>query len=494
MKRLLFDALCTSAIANEAQAFVGVLVGSVGAPGRAAVALVMRCEATRGLFVLSAAPEYPCAFVLRDRIALADSEFADRLKRHLKGRELTAVRQVGFDRTLELTFDDGALRLYALLFGTHANLVLGSADGKIIAVLRKSATFQPGSQLVLEPPKLASLEEALERHNASGSRTLALSLDQHGAQAIRDAVTQPKGFVHSDGAYPLPLQPSAEQRESFSNAVAEVFFAVEHERTEKERKQAITRIEREIEAKERALRQVEVALDIGNRARELQVQAELLLAYQHQVPKGASEFRTTGYDGEEVVIRLNTTLTPIENAQRLFEKARRAKAGRKGLLARREALRQEIVNLRELLESPVSQAAESEAKRKPRRREEKSYEGHKIRETEGPRGFVVLWGTNAEANDYLTRRVARPNDIWLHARGATGSHVVIRTNNKPDGVPRETILFAAHIAAWNSSQKHAGLVPVAYTLAKYVRRPRRAPPGTVTLSKEKVVFVRPRRG
>jgi len=491
MKRLPFDALCTSAVVREAQALLGAQVTGVGAPGQAAIALLLRGEAMRGLFVLSAAAEYPCAFVSRERLMLGESEFSERLKRSLKGTKLTAVQQIGFDRAIELTFEPGALRLLTLLFGTHANLALASQEGKVVASLRRADALRVGAQVALEPPRLASLQEALSRRDAGGSRALALALEQHDDEAVLSAVAQASGYVHPDGVYPLPLSPEAERGESFSAAVAELFTAVERERAEKQRERAAARIEKEIEGRERALRQVEAALEVGDRARELQVRAELLLAYQHQVPEGAKEFRAVGYDGGEVVIPLDPTLTPVANAERLFAKAKRAKAGRKELLVRRDALLREIEALRERLDAPEGGELEPAPKPRPQRRDERPHEGHKIRETQDPRGYVVLWGMNAEANDYLTRRVARPNDLWLHARGATGSHVVIRTNNQPDRVPRDTILFAAHIAARNSSQKHASLVPVAYTLAKHVRRPRHAPPGTVTLSREKVLFVRP---
>lgn len=491
MKRLPFDALCTSAVVSEAQALLGALVTGVGAPGQAAIALVLRGEAARGLLVLSAATEYPCAFVSRGRLMLGQSEFSERLKRSLNGTTLTAVKQIGFDRAIEMIFEPGALRLYALLFGTHANVALASQDGKVIASLRRTDALRVGAHVDLEPPRLQSVEEALSTRDSGGSRAFALALEQHDDDAVLRAVGQPSGYVHPEGVYPLPLSSEAERRESFSDAVAELFSAVERERAEKQRERAIARIEKEIEGKERALRQVQAALEVGDRARELQVRAELLLAYQHQMAEGATEFRAVGYDGEEVVIPLDPTLTPVANAERLFAKAKRAKAGRKELLARRDALLREIEALRERLDLPDGEELEAAPKLRPQRRDERPYEGHKIRETHDPRGYAVLWGMNAEANDYLTRRVARPNDLWLHARGATGSHVVIRTNNQPDRVPRDTILFAAHIAARHSSQKHASLVPVAYTLAKYVRRPRHAPPGTVTLSREKVLFVRP---
>lgn len=491
MKRLPFDALCTAAVVIEAQPLIGGQVSGVGAAGQAAVALVLRRRRERGLLVLSASGEYPCAFVTRERLALDKSDFSEQLARHLKGKALSGIRQLGFDRAIELTFEPDLLRLYAFLFGTHANLVLASEAGKVIATLRKADAFRIGAVIKPEPPRAESLEEALKSRDSGGSAALALALQMHGEQTVLRAVAEASGYLHPEGAYPLAVSASGEPRESFSDAVAAVFTTVERERAQKQQEQAIARLKKEVEAKERALAQVEAAIQAGDRARDLQIRAELLLAYQHQVPEGATEFKAMGYDGEEVTIPLDPNLSPVENAERLFAKARRAKSGRAGLIARREELQRQIESMRQRLESMDIGEIPITSTTKRKRRRDRPYEGHKIRETQDPRGYEVLWGMNAEANDYLTRRVAKPNDLWLHARGATGSHVVIRTNNQPDRVPRDTILFAAHIAARNSSQKHASLVPVAYTLAKYVRRPRHAPPGTVTLSRERVLFVRP---
>jgi hypothetical protein len=69
----------------------------------------------------------------------------------------------------------------------------------------------------------------------------------------------------------------------------------------------------------------------------------------------------------------------------------------------------------------------------PAKRAEKDpFEGHRIRVHLSPDGYQVLVGENAEANDYLLTRVARPNDWWLHVRAGTGAHVIIRTNNQPE--------------------------------------------------------------
>jgi len=101
---------------------------------------------------------------------------------------------------------------------------------------------------------------------------------------------------------------------------------------------------------------------------------------------------------------------------------------------------------------------------------------------------TLLIGKNAENNDLLTFTYARPNDIWLHARGASGSHCVLKgaTQNHRDEINK-----AAEIAAWYSAAKHSELVPVIYTLKKYVRHSRQHSAGQVLVEREKVVLVRP---
>jgi predicted ribosome quality control (RQC) complex YloA/Tae2 family protein len=106
-------------------------------------------------------------------------------------------------------------------------------------------------------------------------------------------------------------------------------------------------------------------------------------------------------------------------------------------------------------------------------------------------GWEILHGENATSNDFLTTRVARPDDWWLHVRAAASAHVVIRTAGRPDRVPPRVLEEAARIAARHSESKHSGLVPVDYVLRKHVRKPRRAAPGRVTYQNEKTLFISP---
>jgi predicted ribosome quality control (RQC) complex YloA/Tae2 family protein len=107
-----------------------------------------------------------------------------------------------------------------------------------------------------------------------------------------------------------------------------------------------------------------------------------------------------------------------------------------------------------------------------------------------PGGWTVLVGRTDADNDRLSLHIAKPNDWWFHIRGMPGSHVVLlaRPGSDPD---RATLKRAAAIAAYHSKARTAGLVAVSCTRARYVTKPRDAPPGTVQIRKEIILKVRP---
>ena len=106
-------------------------------------------------------------------------------------------------------------------------------------------------------------------------------------------------------------------------------------------------------------------------------------------------------------------------------------------------------------------------------------------------GWAVWAGRNNQENDRLTHRMAAQNDIWFHARGYSGSHVILRREGRKDEPSRKTLEEAAAVAAYWSKGRTAGKVPVIYTPAKYVSRPRGGPPGLASVRREKTLMVRP---
>jgi predicted ribosome quality control (RQC) complex YloA/Tae2 family protein len=106
-------------------------------------------------------------------------------------------------------------------------------------------------------------------------------------------------------------------------------------------------------------------------------------------------------------------------------------------------------------------------------------------------GARILVGRNAEKNDELTLHVARPRDLWLHAKNRKGSHVVVPLA-KGAVCPPEVLAEAAHLAAHFSEAREEDLVEIQHTPRRYVRKPRKSPPGLVVVDREKVMLLRRR--
>jgi predicted ribosome quality control (RQC) complex YloA/Tae2 family protein len=106
--------------------------------------------------------------------------------------------------------------------------------------------------------------------------------------------------------------------------------------------------------------------------------------------------------------------------------------------------------------------------------------------------FEVLCGKSSENNDLLTMKHAKPEDLWFHARGASGSHVVLKVGSGKGEPSKKAIHEAASIAAFYSHAKNANTVPVEKKKKKYVRKFKGATIGAVTLQQEKVLFVTPK--
>lgn len=108
-------------------------------------------------------------------------------------------------------------------------------------------------------------------------------------------------------------------------------------------------------------------------------------------------------------------------------------------------------------------------------------------------GWVVLVGRSASDNDYLSLKVAKGRDLWLHVGGGTpGSHVVVRNETGGDP-PREIIEKAAQLAAWYSKARGAPRVEVHYCRASHVSKEKGSPAGQVRIKDFKRIKVVPSR-
>ena len=105
-------------------------------------------------------------------------------------------------------------------------------------------------------------------------------------------------------------------------------------------------------------------------------------------------------------------------------------------------------------------------------------------------GYEVIVGRTARDNDQLTFRLARPNDLWLHAGDYPGSHVIVRNSSRTE-IPHRTVIEAAQLAAKFSQASKDSKVAIHYTRRKFLSKPKGSAPGLVRMSSFKTITVAP---
>ncbi|MEN7546624.1 NFACT RNA binding domain-containing protein [Rapidithrix thailandica] len=223
--------------------------------------------------------------------------------------------------------------------------------------------------------------------------------------------------------------------------------------------------------------------------------ANILMANIHQIPPRSQEVELLDfYRNEMIKIKLKEKLSPQKNAEILYRKAKNQKIELQKL--------QENID-RKYSESEALQEHLEEIRGIENVKELRKYLKHHHLETSRTQenqfpfrrfeieGFDIWIGKNASNNDLLTQKYAYKEDLWLHARDVSGSHVVIKYQAGKK-IPDTVIEKAAAIAAYYSQRKNDSLCPVIYTPKKFVRKPKHLPPGAVIVDKEQVILVEPK--
>lgn len=244
-------------------------------------------------------------------------------------------------------------------------------------------------------------------------------------------------------------------------------------------------------------------LEEAGDADQFRVWGELLFASLHTLNKGDKEARLVNYYDEEqaeITIPLDPLLSPTDNAQRYFKRYNKYKNSLKVINEQMQKTYEEIVYMETLLQ----QLAHASLNDIEEIREElvsqgylrdRSKKGKKKKKSARPtlqvftssEGVDIYVGKNNLQNEYVTNRLASPNDTWLHTKDIPGSHVVIRSEEFGDATLEE----AAQLAAYFSQAKQSSSVPVDCTLIRYVRKPSGAKPGFVIYDHQRTLFVTP---
>lgn len=214
----------------------------------------------------------------------------------------------------------------------------------------------------------------------------------------------------------------------------------------------------------------------------------LIMANLHNITKGEERIELFNfYKNQPFTVKLKSTLTPAENAAYYYRKAKNKKIEIEQLENKLFSTQQKLDQLQQTL------LQLSEAKQM---KQLKVYTKENKKEPPFPfkrfmfEEFEIWVGKNALNNDLLTQKYAHKNDLWLHAKDVSGSHVVIK-HKAGKIISNGLIAHAAAIAAYYSKHKGNTLAPVSYTLKKFVRKPKGFEPGQVVIDREEVIMIEP---
>ncbi|MDG2051965.1 MAG: NFACT RNA binding domain-containing protein [Myxococcota bacterium] len=413
---------------------------------------------------LPRAPERPPAFV-------------SFLRSHLSRARMLDARLIGDDRVVALRFAarEGEFDLVLSILGQKSNLYLLDSGGVIRAVLRSPADTRPELTLgtAFEPPVHGRPQPGEDRFEA---------------------------FPDSD----------------LLREIEAVYSDQEEDRAALDLARALRQtLRRESKNAQRRLEKLEAELAEAEQANALQRQGELLKTALGRVEAGSSSVEVDDFEtGERVRIPLDPARSPKENLEILFKRyqkflRRLTKAGGQidaarascdalaVLVGQLEAAAPESgepdpVALAALAAHPdvsrwldrrrAAQISGGDAAASPKDKLPARLRGVPARLL--PRRYLSrdgleIWvGRHDAGNDHLSTRLARGNDLFFHLDGAPGSHVVLRTEGRPEP-PQESLLDAAELAVHFSKQKNASRADVHVVPIKQVKKPRGAKAGLV---------------
>ncbi len=540
---------CKAAVREASQYFVGSRMKDASCPVHTEAHLLFE---GRNLLVLSIYPERPGLFIAPSKGIRKGmiSSFSDILRARLKGARLAGMTMpLPGERIVEMSFEapwpNRPGEVYRLIFeimGRHSNLILVDTESHILSPLKavpedKSRIRPILSGLTWTPPPPRSgipIEEAYRNDlNIDGGYDRAAALTQNvsglspatARQAIAMVTAEMVSDVRSalselvsrsDGRsgynytlegrhylssfMPVEADPGSIENHSPFSAAAWHWRsdAVPAEPTQEilPRPHLKNRLE---SLRIRYFKELDGVVREESRCHEhdqVRLKAETVLNNLHNIPRGTSNISLTRPDSPEISfdIELIPSLSAQENAQQMFELAKRLKRGLLEVTRRKIELQAGLARIENaLLTLEAGESAEAEkvlASEGPLAIKPDPHD----RQPRGPgraythSGFRILVGRSAADNENVTFKIAGPHDLWLHARDYPGSHVVILAEKK--NVPEEVVRYAAGLAARSSGAKGDSSAEVMVTQRKWVRKIKGGKPGQVRVERFRSVRVR----
>lgn len=446
------------------------------------------------------------------------------------GVEITDITIPETDRWLFIHFGDGH-KLHFRLFSNRANVFL-SREGQIVEVFKgyDEEGEEPPSPQVLN---VYQIEEDISRKSTK-NKLVAINamfprqnipelidmynLDEVSEEELQKFVRRicdemekkpnPRLLENGDTTLlsekTLPLK-TEKEFDSVNDLILYRYKNYSRDQRLKQRKSSLLKsLKRKIKRTRSGLQNLEQADKGLERAEKYEQWGHILMANAHlgDVNKEEIEVDDLYNEGEKVTIPLEIDLDIAENAQRYYKKSSGAEKSYEEAMKRIPIMQKEKEKAERLLKQAESITNLWDFKDWEKDHEEELIE-YRNQDNSGNEdqlpfytlevmGYPVWIGKNAKSNDALVQK-AHKEDVWMHARGVPGSHLVIRMGNDKGMPEKKVLLEAASYAAYNSKAKGSNLAPVIITKKKYVRKPKGSAPGAVVVDREEVEMVTPKK-
>jgi len=469
--------------------------------------------------------------------------------------EITGVEQEGLDRifNIQIRQDNQSRTILIEALGPNGNIWLLNEDRGKLATLRnkkykegetyvaadpgdrldpRDVTPEQVSELFKQHPHASSigiLKKGFQGFNETMVREILKRSGLFEAGAEVDAVssgalaseirklaerfaTTGSGYLYTvkgaDEVYPCKLSLIDDQPEKFKTLSLAVQALIGRRRTviqeEDEEKKILQAVGRAIKKLQKRLANLEKDVNKAADFEKYKRHAELLQLNRDKLNRGMDRVSVDdvlGDSSQTVEIELNPALTPNDNIDAYFKRHRKGREGL-ALLERRRQISSDELTALEAMQTDLETHFES-ARQKyesdlvsllPRTADKQGVTPRlPYRPVTLSTGLTVFVGRDGADNDRTTFEFARPYELWFHTQQCPGSHVVMKYPNKNFEPSKSEIEETAALAAFHSKARHNSLVPVIYAQRKYVRKPRKAKPGLVTVEREKSIMVEPRK-
>lgn len=461
------------------------------------------------------------------------------IRKYLQGAIIESITQIENDRILEIAFsnkneigDNIKVTLVVEIMGKHSNIILiDKAESKIIESIKHIGfsqnsyrTILPGSTY-LAPPKTEAknpftvsdeklfellqtedlaprnLQKLFQGLGRDTAENLAAQLSNNKLKQFRTFFARPCQPNMTDKSFAAVLFDKSDKQFDSLSELLDVFYQdkAERDRVNQQSSDLIHRVQTELDKNIKKLGKQEKELLATENAEEFRQKGELLTTYLTLVPNNQDQVELDNYyTNEKIVIALDKSLTPSQNAQRYFKKYQKLKEAVKHLTGLIQETKDTITYL-ESVETALNHASISDiedireelvetgfVKRRTRDKRHKRKKPEQYLASDGK--TIIMVGRNNLQNDELTFKMAKKGELWFHAKDIPGSHVLIKDNLNPSD---EVKTDAAELAAYYSKARLSNLVQVDMIEAKKLNKPTGGKPGFVTYTGQKTLRVTP---